>query len=115
MLHQDGDLRERTFKFARRISRVFAALPRNRLAEIYGRQLVRSANSVAANYREAQRGRSKAEYLAKLGDCLREADETHYWLEAIEADKLLPANRLVEITDECSQLIAIFVTLLKKR
>jgi four helix bundle protein len=115
MLHKDGDLRERTFKFARRIARFFAALPRNRLAEIYGRQLVRSGNSIAANYREAQRGRSKAEYQAKLGDSLREADETLYWLEAIEADELLPPSRLVEIKDECSQLIAFFVTLLKKR
>jgi four helix bundle protein len=115
MLHQDGDLRGRTFEFARRIARVFLALPRGQLAAIYGAQLVRAANSVAANYREAQRGRSKAEYHAKLGDCLREADEALYWLEAVEADKLLPPKRLVEIKDECSQLIAIFVTLLKNR
>ncbi|PTY05224.1 four helix bundle protein [Opitutaceae bacterium EW11] len=115
MLHQTGDLRSRTFQFARRISRVFEALPRKRLANIYGVQLVRSANSVAANYREAQRARSKAEHFSKLGDCLREADETLYWLEAIEADALLSAVRLSEIKDECGQLVAIFVTLLKKR
>lgn len=114
MLHSDGDLRGRTFVFARRIARLFVALPRHRLSGIYGQQLVRSANSIAANYREAQRGRSRAEYKAKLGDCLREADETLYWLEAIEADGLLSAGRLVEIKDECSQLIAIFVTLIKK-
>ena len=77
MFHEHGDLRERTFQLGRRIARLFAALPaRNRLAQIYGDQLVRAANSVGANYREAQRGRSKAEYRAKLGDCLREADET---------------------------------------
>jgi four helix bundle protein len=115
MLHEKGDLRERTFRFGRRIARVFEALPRKRLADIYGQQLVRSGNSIGANYREAQRARSPAEYRAKLGDCLREADETLYWLEAIEADGLLPSRRLASIKDECDQLIAIFVSLLKDR
>ena len=114
MFHEHGDLRERTFQLGRRIARLFAALPaRNRLAQIYGDQLVRAANSVGANYREAQRGRSKAEYRAKLGDCLREADETLLWLESIEADGLLPAKRLTALKKETDELIAIFVTLLK--
>ena len=114
MFHEQGDLRERTFQLGRRVARLFAALPaRNRLAQIYGDQLVRASNSVGANYREAQRGRSKAEYRAKLGDCLREADETLYWLECIEADALLPAVRLCALKDETNELIAIFVTLLK--
>ena len=114
MFHEHGDLRERTFLLGRRVARLFAALPaRNRLAQIYGDQLVRAANSVGANYREAQRGRSKAEYRAKLGDCLREADETLLWLESIEADGLLPAQRLAALKKECNELIAIFVTLLK--
>ena len=114
MFHEHGDLRERTFQLGRRVARLFAALPaRNRLAQIYGDQLVRAANSVGANYREAQRGRSKAEYRAKLGDCLREADETLLWLESIEADGLLPAKRLTALKKETDELIAIFVTLLK--
>ncbi len=115
MFHEHGDLRNRTFLFARRIARVFEALPRSRLSAIYGAQLVRAANSVAANYREAQRARSKAEYHAKLGDSLREADETLYWLESIEADKLLPSKRLAEIKTECDELIRILVSLLKNR
>jgi four helix bundle protein len=114
MFHEHGDLRERTFQLGRRVARLFAALPaRNRLAQIYGGQLVRASNSVGANYREAQRGRSKAEYRAKLGDCLREADETLYWLECIEADALLSAVRLHALKEETNELIAIFVTLLK--
>ena len=114
MFHEHGDLRERTFQLGRRIARLFAALPaRNRLAQIYDDQLVRAANSVGANSREAQRGRSKAEYRAKLGDCLREADETLLWLESIEADGLLPAKRLTALKKETDELIAIFVTLLK--
>ena len=115
MFHEHGDLRNRTFLFARRIARVFSALPRKKLADIYGAQLVRSANSIAANYREAQRGRSKAEYQAKLGDSLREADETLYWLEAIEADALLPGSRLADLKTECDELIRIFVSLVRNR
>lgn len=115
MFHEKGDLRDRTFQLGRRVARLFSALPaRNRLAQIYGEQLVRSANSVGANYREAQRGRTKAEYRSKLGDCLREADESLFWLECLEADEILPTTRLVELKQETNELIAIFVTLLKK-
>jgi four helix bundle protein len=115
MLHEHGDLRDRTFQLGRRVAKVFVALPRSRLAQIYGDQLVRSANSVGANYREAQRGRSPAEYRAKLGDCLREADETLHWLECLEADGIFPPARLSELKSETDQLVAIFVTLLRKR
>lgn len=114
MFHEQGDLGSRTFRLGRRVARLFVALPaRNRLAQIYGDQLVRAANSVGANYREAQRGRSKAEYRSKLGDCLRERDETLFWLECLEADAILPASRLVSLKQEANELIAIFVTLLK--
>ncbi|MBP6507055.1 MAG: four helix bundle protein [Opitutaceae bacterium] len=115
MLHEQGDLRQRTFQLGRRVAKLFVSLPRSRLAQIYGEQLVRSANSVGANYREAQRGRSPAEYRAKLGDCLRQADETLYWLECLEADAVFPAARLTELKSETDQLVAIFVTLLRKR
>lgn len=116
MFHEHGDLRRRTFQLGRRVARLFRALPQgDRLARIYGDQLVRSANSVGANYREAQRARSVAEYRSKLGDCLRETDESLLWLEAIEADGLLPAARLAALKDEANQLIAIFVSLLKSR
>ena len=115
MFHEHGDLRKRTFQLGRRVAKVFVALPRNRLAQIYGEQLVRSANSVGANYREAQRGRSPAEYRAKIGDCLREADETLHWLECLEADGILPAARLIKLKTETDELVAIFVTLLRKR
>jgi four helix bundle protein len=115
MLHEQGDLRNRTFQLGRRVAKLFVALPRSRLAQIYGEQLVRSANSVGANYREAQRARSPAEYRAKLGDCLREADETLHWLECLEADGVFPPTRLAELKSETDQLVAIFVTLLRKR
>jgi four helix bundle protein len=115
MFHEQGDLRKRTFELGRRVARVHVALPRGRLAQIYGEQLVRSANSVGANYRESQRGRSVAEYRAKIGDCLREADETLHWLECLEADAIFSPERLAEPKSETDQLVAIFVTLLRKR
>jgi four helix bundle protein len=98
----------------RRVAKLFVALPRNRLAQIYGEQLVRSANSVGANYREAQRGRSDAEYRSKLGDCPREADESLHWIECLEADRIFPASRLAKLKSEADQLVAIFVSLLRK-
>jgi four helix bundle protein len=98
MFHEHGDLRERTFQLGRRVARLFVALPaRNRLAQIYGEQLVRSANSVGANYREAQRGRFKAEHRAKLGDCLRAAEESLFWLDCLEADGVVSARRLAAL------------------
>lgn len=115
MFHEDGDLRDRTFQFGRRVARLYRALPPgDRLGQIYGDQLVRAANSVGANYREAQRGRSVAEYRATLGDCLREADESQYWLECIEADEILPGSKLSVLRTEADEITAIFVSLLKK-
>ena len=115
MFHEHGDLRKRTQEFARRIARVFRALPvRDRVAQVWGEQLLRAGCSVGANYREAQRGRSDAEYRSKLGDYLREADESLYWMELLESENLVTARRLAALKDEASQLIAIFVTLIRK-
>ena len=115
MFHADGDLLIRTKEFARGVARVFRALPaRDRVAQVWGDQLLRAGGSVGANYREAQRGRSTAVYVSKLGDCLREADEALYWLELIEEEKLLSPARLASLKDEASQLIAIFITLIRK-
>lgn len=115
MFHEGGDLRDRTFQLGRRVAKLYVALPRGRLGQVYGDQLVRSANSVGANYGEAQRARSKAEHRAKLGDCLREADETLHWLECLEADGIFSSSRLAGLKSETDQLVAIFVTLLGKR
>ena len=62
---------------------MYSALPKNAVAQVLGKQVLRSATSVGANYREASRGRSKAEFVSKIGDCLKEIDETEYWLELL--------------------------------
>lgn len=114
MFHEHGNLRERTREFARRVARAFHALPtRDRVAQEWGGQMLRAGGSVGANYREAQRGRSKAEYRSKLGDCLREADETVYWIELLELEKYFRPAQVAALKQEADELIAIFVTLLK--
>jgi four helix bundle protein len=107
-------LKLRTKEFALRIITMSDAPPRNNKGRVLGQQVLRSGTSIGANYREAYRSRSKAEFLAKVGDSLKEAEETAYWLELIEDGKLLSAKRLAPLRDECSQLIAILVTIRNK-
>ncbi len=111
---QREDLRKRTKVFALRVIRLFAALPKTTEAYILGKQVLRSGTSIGANYREAYRARSTAEFLAKLGDCLKEAEETAYWLELLVEGGIVPAMRLHELQDETNQLIAIFVVCIKR-
>ncbi|MEI6211205.1 MAG: four helix bundle protein [bacterium] len=110
-----NDLRQRTKLFALMVIRMYTELPkRDTVASILGKQVVRSGTSVGANYREASRGRSKAEFIAKIGDCLREIDETEYWLELLVESGLVPVAKMSGVLDETRQLIAIFTTIDKK-
>jgi four helix bundle protein len=81
---------------------------------VLGRQVLRSGTSVGANYREASRARSKVEFISKIGDCLKEIDETEYWLELIVDSGCVPADRMAALLDETRQLIAIFTTIDKR-
>jgi four helix bundle protein len=72
------ELKARTKRFALRIVRLVSSLPRGLAADIIGRQLLRSATSVGANYRAACRARSRAEFTSKMGVTEEEADETLY-------------------------------------
>jgi four helix bundle protein len=111
---EETDLRTRTRDFALRIIRMFSALPKSTVAQVLGRQVLRSGTSVGANYREAFRGRSRAEFIAKCGDSLRESEETAYWLELLVDSRIVPESRLSDLRQECDELTAIFVTILKK-
>ncbi len=108
------ELKARPTKFSLRNLHLFWALPRSEEGRVYGRQLLRSSSSVGANHREACRARSKAEFIAKMGDCLKELDESEYWLELIEKAGLLPAEKMELLKQECGELIRIFVTVLRK-
>ena len=109
-----SDLTLRTKNFALRILRFFPKLPHTTEARVLGKQLLRSATSVGANYREAFRGRSKAEFIAKCGDSLRELDESAYWLELLGEAEIAKPDQLQPLRKECDELIAIFVTILKR-
>ncbi len=107
------DLAGRTKDFALRIIRLYCSLPKTAEAQIIGRQLLRSGTSVGAQYREASRGRSVAEFVSKLGGALQELEETLYWLELLSDSGILPPSSLTDLQDETSQLMAIFVTCIK--
>ena len=108
------DLRERTKSFALRVVRMFSTLPKTTEAQVLGKQVLRSGTSIGANYREAFRGRSKAEFISKCGDCLREIEETAYWLELLVESSIISARALAPLRQECDELIAIFVTIIKR-
>lgn len=108
------DLQDRTKRFALQVISTFSTIPKTTPAQVPAKQLLRSGTSVGANYREAYRGRSKAEFIAKCGDSLRELEETAYWLELLVEGKIVPAETLAAIRQECDELIAIFVTILKR-
>src|SRR6201987_3740675 len=114
MQKEESDLAVRTRNFALQIIRLFPNLPRTTEAQVLGKQLLRSGTSVGANYREAYRGRSKAEFISKCGDSLRELEETAYWLELLVDGKVVPAEKLEALRQECDELLAIFVTIIKR-
>jgi len=89
---------------------LYRALPRHEEARIIGRQLLRSGTSVGANYRAACRARSKAEFVAKLGIVLEEADETVFWLELLQESRLVSEQKLALLVQEARELTAISVT-----
>jgi|SRR5580692_6138623 four helix bundle protein len=108
-------LKLRTKAFALRIIRMYSSLPRNNaVAQVLGKQALRSGTSVGANYREASRGRSKAEFISKTGDCLKEIDETEYWLELLVESGCVSAAKMSGLLDETRQLIAILTTINKR-
>lgn len=111
---RNEDLLKRTKTFALRVIKLAGALPTKPSCAILGRQLLRSGTSPGANYREAHRARSKAEFAAKIGDCLKELDETLYWLELLTESGLVPSSRLQPLMQECNELVAIFTTIHKR-
>jgi len=101
------ELRDRTKQFAVRIVKLAAALPRNRVGDVLGRQIVRSGTSIGANYREALRASSRKHFATTLEIAIREGEETLYWLEILVESGLIKAARLSDLTTECRELVAI--------
>jgi len=108
-MSQPEELRQRTKQFALRVIRLFRSLPKSDEARILGKQLLRSGTSVAANYRALCRARSKAEFIAKMGTVIEEADETVLWLELQVEGGIILQPRMQNLLAEANELVAIFV------
>ena len=108
------DLEQRTKKFSLAIIKFVSSLPRTREADVLGRQLLRSATSVGANYREANRGVSRADFANKVGTVQKEASETQYWLELVIESGVGETVGARELLKESSELLAIFASIGKK-
>ena len=107
-------LRDRTKCFALRVVRLYSALPESTVAQVMGKQLLRSGTSVGANYREATRGRSDAEFISKVGLALQELEESVYWMELLEESQILTAQQLSALQAEANELLAILTVCSKK-
>ena len=108
-MHQAEGLRRRSKAFAFDIVRLVRAIPMTEEGRVIGRQLLRSGMSVAANYRAVSRSRSRAEFIAKIGIVVEEADESLFWLEALSEMAIVRGPEIERLLRECGELISIFV------
>jgi len=107
------DLSERMKQFALRIIKLYTALPKRGAAQVLGSQVLKSGTSPGAQYREAKRAKSDADFISKVEGALQELDETQYWLELISEGNIVSAKRLEPLHQEAEELIAILVTIVK--
>ena len=101
-------LRDRTKAFALSVIRLFRSLPYRTDTQVLGKQLLRCGTAVAANYRAVCRARSKAEFVARMGIVVEEADETILWLELLTESGIVPRERCEDLLGEAHELAAIF-------
>ena len=113
MPSRETDLRDRTKAFALRVIRLVESLPKDRTANVIGRQLLRSGTSVGANYRAACRARSSAEFISKMGIVEEECDECVYWMELLVESGIVQQNRVEDLMGEADELVAIVVASIK--
>src|SRR5436190_14366865 len=108
------DLEQRTKRFSLAVIKFTAQMPRTREADILCRQLLGAATSIGANYREANRGVSRADFVNKIGIVQKEASETQYWIELLIESGVAGKSRAEELLKESSELLAIFTAIGKK-
>lgn len=108
--HSKSDLVKRTKKFAHDCVKLSLLLPNTYLGNHIKGQLIRCSTSVAANYRAARLGQSKAVFISKISIVIEEADESEFWLEFIQDEKLLPFDKVDSLKIEAHELASIFIT-----
>jgi four helix bundle protein len=109
----EQEFKDRTKRLALRVIRLVSTLPKSPATDVIGKQLLRSATSIGANYRAACRGRSPADVIAKLGIVEEEGDETLYWMELLVESGLIPAAKLAELMKETDEIVAMTVASIK--
>lgn len=115
MSEKPQELKPRTKAFALRVIRMYSKLPKSdSVAQVLGKKVLRSGTSVGANYCEASRSRSKAEFISKIGDCLKEIEEIEYWLDLLTESGCVSKARMTSLIDETRQLVAIFTAIHKR-
>jgi four helix bundle protein len=110
----EKDLEQRTKRFALAVLEFASSLPRNRTADVLARQLLRSATSIGANYREANRGVSRADFTNKIGTVQKEAAETQYWIELLMESGIANTESVENFHKESTELLAIFTSIGKR-
>src|SRR2546423_4629005 len=104
-LNRAKQLQDRTKKFAVRIVKAFARLPKDEATRIIGRQFLRSGTSLAANYRASCRARSTADFISKISVVAEETDETLFWFEALVESDLIRPKVVESLMSECEELL----------
>ena len=109
----ENEMKKRTKQFGLRVIKLVESLPNGQTARTIGNQLLRSGMSVGANYRAACRGRSKADFIAKAGISLEEADECSYWMEMLQEAGIVPVEKMKDLMKEADELVAILTASIK--
>jgi four helix bundle protein len=108
------DLNSRTFEFALRVVKLVARLPKNRIADVIGRQLLRSGTSIGANWQEATGASSPSDFIYRVEICERESRETNYWIKLLGASGVSKEVEIQALEKESNELVAIFTTIGRK-
>jgi four helix bundle protein len=108
-----SDLKIRTKEYALSVIRLFAELPKRTETQIIGRQLLRCGTSVGAQYREATRAKSNADFISKMEGSLQELEESEYWLELLAESGFVAEERLANVKKETGELKGIFVSIVR--
>ncbi len=109
----EEEFKNRTKQIALRVIRLVENLPNNLSAQIIGKQLLRSATSVGANYRAACRGKSPADVIHKLSIVEEEADESIYWIELLSESEIFPETKLLSLKNDLNEILAMTVASIK--
>jgi four helix bundle protein len=107
-------MKARTITYGVSVVRLFTALPKTGEAVVLGKQILRSGTSVGAQYREACRAKSDADFVSKIDGCLQELEEADYWLALIAEVGIYPTSALVPIITETRELTTIFTSITLK-